>query len=119
MMDDMKRFGWSLDELARACEAEVTGGELPALIEAVGTDSRSLSPASLFVALRGERFDGHDFVQTAIEQGAQAILIDKRGAAGCGNIQELGLPVLVVEDTLQAYGDIAGYHRRSLGRWWR
>ena len=38
MMDDMKRFGWSLDELARACEAEVTGGELPALIEAVGTD---------------------------------------------------------------------------------
>lgn len=116
MIEDMRRFGWSLDELARACEAEVRGGELPGLIEAVGTDSRSLPPASLFVALRGEHFDGHDFVQTAVEQGAQAILIDKGGAADCATLEEFEVPVLVVEDTLQAYGDIAGYHRRSLAR---
>ena len=54
-----------LGELARAAEAKVIGGELPIDVTAVSTDSRTLPSSALFVALRGENFDGHDFLQKA------------------------------------------------------
>ena len=42
----------------------------------VSTDSRSIGPGTLFVALRGEKFDGHDYVAAALEKGATAALVD-------------------------------------------
>ena len=66
MINDVKQFSWSLGELARAAKTEVIGGGFPDTIEAVGTDSRSLPPGCLFVALRGERFDGHAFIEEAV-----------------------------------------------------
>lgn len=68
------------------------------------TDSRSLQPGQLFVALEGERFNGHDFVAQAIAQGAPAAVV-RRG------VIDGSIPRLEVEDTLTAY--------QSLGRWWR
>ncbi|MBD1843804.1 UDP-N-acetylmuramoyl-tripeptide--D-alanyl-D-alanine ligase [Cyanobacteria bacterium FACHB-63] len=68
------------------------------------TDSRSIQSGEIFLALRGEKFDGHDFVQTAIRQGAIAAIVDAQFEAG-------DLPVLVVSDTLQAY--------QAIGHWWR
>ncbi|MBD1822818.1 UDP-N-acetylmuramoyl-tripeptide--D-alanyl-D-alanine ligase [Cyanobacteria bacterium FACHB-DQ100] len=68
------------------------------------TDSRSIQSGEIFLALRGEKFDGHDFVKTAIEQGAVAAIVDAQFEAG-------DLPVLVVSDTLQAY--------QTIGHWWR
>ena len=70
------------------------------------TDTRNLKPGDLFLALRGERFDGHDFAEVAVEQGAIAVITDRRKS-----IQLNGIPQLQVEDTLQAYQQIA--------RWWR
>lgn len=81
-------------------------------IEAVGTDSRSLPPASLFVALRGDRFDGHDFVEAAVRAGARAVLVDREGDAKLG---PSSVPRLVVADTLKALGQIAR-HARMLRR---
>jgi UDP-N-acetylmuramoyl-tripeptide--D-alanyl-D-alanine ligase len=51
-----------------------------ACIESVGTDSRKLQPGQLFVALRGDHFDGHDFVEVAAAAGAAAALVDSRWA---------------------------------------
>src|SRR5689334_7922617 len=95
---------WDLGALARAAEAEVVGGVLPETVGAVGTDSRSLPPDSLFVALRGERFDGHSFVREVVAKGARAVVIDKPGDRA---LRDVGAPRLVVEDTLQALGDMA------------
>ncbi|HEY9603286.1 MAG TPA: UDP-N-acetylmuramoyl-tripeptide--D-alanyl-D-alanine ligase, partial [Allocoleopsis sp.] len=72
----------------------------------ITTDTRSLQPGHVFLALRGEKFDGHDFARVAIEKGAIAAIVDRRMAS-----QLDGMPQLQVEDTLQAYQQIA--------RWWR
>jgi UDP-N-acetylmuramoyl-tripeptide--D-alanyl-D-alanine ligase len=87
-------------------------------------DSRQAEGGSLFVALKGEKEDGHDYVDHALERGASAAIID-RPIEGAPNIidttrdqpppapEELTLPLcLLVEDTLQALQDIAAEHRR-------
>ncbi len=101
---------WDLGELARAAGADIRGGELPVSVEAVGTDSRSLPSACLFVALRGERFDGHDFVPNAVAAGARAILIDARGD---DQLPVLGVPRLIADDTLIALGAVATHARHQ------
>jgi UDP-N-acetylmuramoyl-tripeptide--D-alanyl-D-alanine ligase len=73
---------------------------------AVNTDTRSLLPGQLFVALRGEKFDGHRFLQKAQEQGASAAVVDCIDAA-------VDLPQLLVSDTLIALGQLATGHRAT------
>jgi UDP-N-acetylmuramoyl-tripeptide--D-alanyl-D-alanine ligase len=104
---------WDLGALARAAGSDLVGGTLPERIAAVGTDSRSLPPASLFVALRGDRFDGHDFVVQAQEQGAAAVMVDRAGADKASGLR---VPRLVVADTMVALGEMARFARQSLGK---
>ncbi|MEH2034099.1 MAG: UDP-N-acetylmuramoyl-tripeptide--D-alanyl-D-alanine ligase [Nostoc sp.] len=70
----------------------------------IQTDSRTLKPGEVFVAFRGDKFDGHEFVPTAIAKGAIAAIVDFE-------YENPGFPVLQVKDTLKAY--------QKLGRWWR
>lgn len=72
-------------------------------VTAISTDTRSLLPGSAFVALRGETFDGHDFVDRAIAKGAVVSIVDTPLPQGGLQLQ--------VEDTLAAY--------QTLGSWWR
>ncbi|MER3433997.1 MAG: UDP-N-acetylmuramoyl-tripeptide--D-alanyl-D-alanine ligase [Leptolyngbya sp. ERB_1_1] len=73
-------------------------------ITGITTDSRSIQSGEIFLALRGEKFDGHDFVRSAIEQGAIAAIVDTQ-------FESDDLPVLIVSDTLQAY--------QAIAHWWR
>lgn len=102
-----------------ATAAALTGGAL--LVDAaraahgVGSDSRAVAPGSVFVALRGERFDGHAFAAAAIEQGAAGVVVERgEGAALIAGAQARGAFVLEVEDSLQALGDLAAGHRRAM-----
>ena len=61
-----------LSEAAAAIGAELVGRDV--LFDSVATDTRTMQPRALFVALAGERFDGHDFVAQAMQQGAAAAL---------------------------------------------
>jgi UDP-N-acetylmuramoyl-tripeptide--D-alanyl-D-alanine ligase len=71
----------------------------------VTTDTRGLAPGDLFVALRGERFDGHDFVAQALASGAAAALVDRsRAASLAGNL-------IAVDDPLPALGALAAFWR--------
>jgi UDP-N-acetylmuramoyl-tripeptide--D-alanyl-D-alanine ligase len=74
----------------------------------VSTDTRTIGPGALFVALVGERFDGHDYLGVARERGAVAAVV-RRGTPAVA-----GLELLEVEDTLRAYGDLARARRRTL-----
>lgn len=69
-------------------------------------DSRTVEPGNLFVAIRGERFDGHNFISEAVARGAAAVLCMTRSPA-------VKVPQLVVEDTIQALAIIATYHRQQ------
>ncbi len=71
----------------------------------VQTDSRRIEPGNLFVALRGEKFDGHKFLQQVANQGAVAALVEAEQ-------QNVDLPQIVVTDTLKALGDLARFHRQ-------
>lgn len=82
--------------------ARWTGGRLhgdDVVVEAVSTDSRTPSPGALFVALRGERHDAHDYVDAARANGARALLVERA--------LPLDLPQVVVADALVALGEIA------------
>ncbi len=63
---------------ARAVGGSVVGADVP--FSRVTTDTRGLVPGDLFVALKGERFDGHDFVAQALRSGAAAALVAARAA---------------------------------------
>ncbi len=73
------------------------------LLSGVSTDTRSIRPGQLFVPLRGERFDGHDYIITASEAGAAAALWD----AAVPQPEGLDLPLILVPDTLEAL-DLSG-----------
>ncbi|MBE9125988.1 MULTISPECIES: UDP-N-acetylmuramoyl-tripeptide--D-alanyl-D-alanine ligase [unclassified Coleofasciculus] len=77
-----------------------------AVFSGVTTDTRNIKPGQIFLALRGETFDGHDYGRVAIEKGALAVV-----AEPCQGNKLEGVPQLQVNDTLQAY--------QQLARWWR
>ena len=95
----------SLSQAATVLGGELRGSDLR--FTSVCTDSRTLKSGDLFVALRGERYDGHDFVAKAAAAGAVGALIDRAHA------QAVTLPVAVVEDTTVALGALAAHWRRQ------
>ena len=89
--------------------AQILGcrGTKPAEVEIdnISTDSRKITQSSLFIALKGERFDAHDFVKDVIAKGCPLTVVERLVD---------GVPTerqLVVDDTLQAYGKIGAYNR--------
>jgi UDP-N-acetylmuramoyl-tripeptide--D-alanyl-D-alanine ligase len=95
----------SLGEAAAAIGARLANGSEDARFDGVSTDTRTVAKGQLFVAIRGERFDGHDFLAAAKQRGAAAALVDERHAPNAP------LPLLVADDTRRALG--------RLGRHWR
>ncbi|BAY61707.1 UDP-N-acetylmuramoylalanyl-D-glutamyl-2, 6-diaminopimelate--D-alanyl-D-alanyl ligase [Calothrix brevissima NIES-22] len=93
-----------LVEILLAQPVNLSTAALAQLGSGIQTDTRILKPGEVFVALRGEKFDGHEFVAAAIAKGAIAAIVDFE-------YENPGLPVLQVKNTLEAYQKIA--------RWWR
>jgi UDP-N-acetylmuramoyl-tripeptide--D-alanyl-D-alanine ligase len=87
-----------LSAVAERIGGRLSGGD--ASFGAVVTDTRSLPPGSLFVAIRGERFDGNAFVSAAAGQGAVGAIVSER--------QDVALPQIEVNDTRRAFGGSAG-----------
>ncbi|HRW12888.1 MAG TPA: UDP-N-acetylmuramoyl-tripeptide--D-alanyl-D-alanine ligase [Syntrophomonas sp.] len=97
-----------LDFIVEAVKGRLLSGNC-AVVHEVSTDSRKVGPGSLFVALKGEHFDGHDFVVKAIEKGATAVLVSRRDLAlpsGCK------AAVILVDDTLAAMQNLAACYRQ-------
>jgi len=92
-----------LAEAAAALGDRASGAD--ALFTGVSTDSRSVKEGDLFVALRGERFDGHDFLKPVAAAKAAAAMLDRKYSG------EYPMPALVVDDTRRSLGDLARYWR--------
>lgn len=86
-----------------AAAAVKSSTELCGSFDSVCTDTRKITQGSLFIAIKGENFDGHDFAQKAVESGAQAVICER----DCG----LGDRQILVENTRLALLDLAGYYR--------
>lgn len=90
-------------QIIGATPINLSDAELARYVAGITTDTRSLKPGEIFVALRGDKFDGHEFVETALEKGAIAAITDHPLSGS--------IPHLCLEDTLKAYQTIA--------HWWR
>src|SRR5690606_5144829 len=84
------------------------GGSTLLSFSAISTDTRSITPGSLFVALKGDRFDGHDYLASARDAGATAAVV----RVGTPAVTDLVL--YEVPDTLRAWGELANARRRSI-----
>ncbi len=83
-------------------------------IAAVSTDSRTIKPGDLFVALRGERFDGHEYVEKVVDAGPGALIVEYAWFELKGHwLAAREIPVLVVNNTTFALGELARVHRRK------
>lgn len=84
-------------------------------VSGVGTDSRDLKGNDLFVALKGEYFDGHKFLSSAAKAGAKAAVVERGNESKIiFNKENPDFPLVEVEDTLLALGDLAAYYRKTM-----
>ena len=91
-----------LSEVALATNGELIGQDVE--IDSVGTDSREIKPGQLFVALKGENFDGHQYVAASLEKGAKAALVEN----------EENTPSVKVGNARLALGNLAAYWRQKI-----
>lgn len=99
----MKAF--SIETIARILGTHVTGGPGTSSVMAVSTDSRAIQPGDCFFAIVGENFDGHDYVPKALAQGAACAVVSRDVPADG--------PILKVDDTIEALGDLASAYRQA------
>ena len=99
--------------VAEACAADVESGALPATVRNVCTDSRSARPGDVFFALRGDKFDGHDFVAEVAAKGAAAVVVERAKLAGLDPRIPPGCAVLAVNEVRAALGRLAAAYRRE------
>ncbi|MGE3920506.1 MAG: UDP-N-acetylmuramoyl-tripeptide--D-alanyl-D-alanine ligase [Gammaproteobacteria bacterium] len=92
-----------LSVINKAISGQMTGEDC--LVKTISIDSRTLLPGSLFIALKGKNFNGHDFVKVAEENGAVAILAEENVKAN--------IPIIYVENTENALGQLAAFVRQQ------
>jgi UDP-N-acetylmuramoyl-tripeptide--D-alanyl-D-alanine ligase len=107
-MFNTDKLAWG--ELISGLSGRLVQGSLACKAIGVSTDTRSLDPGNLFVALKGPHFNGHDHIPQAFENGAAAVLVSESVPRG---IMPADKGIIEVKDTLTALGDLAGLWRRK------
>ena len=99
----------SLEKIAQACGGIYHGSEekKASIVESITTDSRQASEGCLFVAIPGERVDGHDFIPSVFEKGALAVISERE-------LEDPAGPYIQVASSLEAVKGIAEYYRQQL-----
>jgi len=98
----------TVGEIETAAGATLVRGRPGSTVAGVSTDTRTLRREDLFVALKGESFDGHEFTAEAIAKGAAAVVVEQ---SKCAATYPGDAAVLAVRDTLRALGDVASAYR--------
>ena len=96
--------------VAEACAADVRCGSVKTLAKNVCTDSRQAKSGDLFFAIKGEKFDGHDFINEVAAKGAVAVVVPEKGKMPA---RMPDCAVLVVKDTRVALGQLATAYRKE------
>lgn len=76
-------------------------------VKGVSTDTREIFKGNIFIALKGENHDAHDYIDEAVNNGASCIVVNKKWY----DYNNCNYPIIVVDDTLEALGNLANYHR--------
>ena len=104
-------MGWTIEEIITATGGKLEGRPKASRFDEIVTDSSKVKTGSVFVALKGERFDGHRFVKDAINRGAGCLVVHQSlRAADLRTVAAVKVP-----DTLRALGDLAHFRREQYG----
>jgi len=107
----MKRVTLNIEDYFEIPTAEIFNpGEIKP-VRNVTIDSRKVIKGSLFIAIKGKRFDGHSFVRSAVENGASVLLINRKRI---NEFDDIDLPIITVKNTIKALGEIAKLWRKKL-----
>ncbi|MGB3111652.1 MAG: UDP-N-acetylmuramoyl-tripeptide--D-alanyl-D-alanine ligase, partial [Candidatus Omnitrophota bacterium] len=96
--------------------ADVTGGKLKtgdesAVVKGLSIDTRSIRPGEIFIALKGQNFDGHDYIEEAVKKGASGLIVERE----TGSFREENVEhIIVVKDSREAMGEIAAWIRKKV-----
>ncbi|MFH0735668.1 MAG: UDP-N-acetylmuramoyl-tripeptide--D-alanyl-D-alanine ligase [bacterium] len=107
----MEKLTLNIAELSLIPAAIVVKGESKQVFNKVVIDSRKAAENCLFVAIKGDNFDGHDFIKDVIKSGAVGIVIDK---SRIKEFENLNTSIIAVDDTIIAFGQIAKLWRKKL-----
>lgn len=104
----------STESVIKAVSGILINGDMGISFIGISTDTRIIKPGYLFFALKGEKFDGHDFYMDAIRKGAKGLVISRFPKDF--RVEEIPktISVILVKDTLKALGDLASYWRKKL-----
>jgi len=108
-LQEQPMFAWTLEQLCESTDGDLVGPLTEASnlrFDSVSTDTRTLKPGALYIAIKGEHFDGHAFIEEAVKQGAVAVLVSQD--------VETVVPGVLVEDTRIALGQFACWHRKQM-----
>lgn len=100
----------TISDLKKISGSEFLNKELMQPISGISIDSRKLKEGDLFFAIKGENFDGHNFVDEVISKGASAVVIEKSQTE---KFQSKKYPLVIVEDTVKALGELANIYRKK------
>jgi len=101
---------WTIREISQATAGELVAGNPDEEIAGVSIDSRTIKKGDIFICIRGERFDGHDFIPQAIKNGAAAICFCRDKAAVSGS--KIPRNAIAVSNTITALSALASYQRK-------
>jgi UDP-N-acetylmuramoyl-tripeptide--D-alanyl-D-alanine ligase len=100
----------TISQITQFAGASVSSGDGTVVLNKVSTDSRTLKSGELFIALRGQNFDGHNFVESAAKAGAAGAIVESNWK---GKVPK-NFALIRTKDTLQAYQELAANYRKSL-----
>lgn len=102
---------WTVEKILKATGGKLSNKSSPKIkttvFAGISTDTRLVQSKDVFVALRGDKYDGHDFIRAAVEKGAAAVVVEEYPLDLEGDVQ-----VIKVKNTLNALGDLAGFRRK-------
>ncbi|HZW39198.1 MAG TPA: UDP-N-acetylmuramoyl-tripeptide--D-alanyl-D-alanine ligase [Ignavibacteriaceae bacterium] len=107
----MSKVKINIEDIFEIPTAEIFNPDGFNVINAISIDSRNIPPRAIFVAIKGKKFDGHNFIDDAVTNGAEVIMINKNQL---NKTEHLDLPIVAVKNTTIALGDLARIWRSKL-----
>jgi UDP-N-acetylmuramoyl-tripeptide--D-alanyl-D-alanine ligase len=101
----------NIEDFFEILTAEIFNPDEIKPVRNVTIDSRKVKKGSLFIAIKGKKFDGHSFVRAAVKSGASVLLINRKRL---GEFEDIDLPIVTVKNTTKALGEIAKLWRKKL-----
>lgn len=100
----------TVKDILIATKGKLLFGDQNDMVTGLSTDTRRLKKDELFVAIKGDRFDGHNFILDAISKGARVVLVQE-GCISNANFRTADTSLISVSDSIKALGNIAHFHR--------